>query len=126
MFSRRDLEHADHFFLKYGSAAIAIGRMLPIVRTFIALPAGIARMPRLRFHAYTFVGSWPWCFGLAYVGMKLGEHWMDIKPYFLEFKEVVAVLLIAGVIWFVWTHWKNRVRDAGQGEPAEKVSAGQS
>jgi membrane protein DedA with SNARE-associated domain len=123
MLNRRDLEHADHFFFKYGGAAIFIGRMLPIVRTFIALPAGIARMPRLRFHVYTFIGSWPWCFGLAYVGMKLGEHWMDIKPYFLEFKEVVAVLLLAGIVWFVWTHWKNRVRNGREAQPADKVSA---
>ncbi len=120
LFSRRDLEHADHFFLKFGSAAILIGRMLPIIRTFIALPAGIARMPRLRFHVYTFLGSWPWCFGLAYIGMKLGQHWMNIKPYFEHFKEVVALLLIAGVVWFVWTHWKNRM--ATGEEPGESLA----
>ena len=52
-----------------------LGRLLPVVRTFIAFPAGIAKMPQLRFHIYTFVGSWPWCFALAYAGMKLGERW---------------------------------------------------
>jgi membrane protein DedA with SNARE-associated domain len=121
LLNRRDLEHADSFFLRYGAAAILIGRMLPIVRTFIALPAGISRMPRLRFHVYTLLGSWPWCFGLAYFGMKLGQHWMDIKPYFMEFKEVIALLLIAGFVWFVWTHWKNRV-SAVEEKSAEPVS----
>ena len=123
LLNRRDLDHADHFFLKYGSAAIFVGRMLPIIRTFIALPAGIARMPRLRFHVYTFIGSWPWCFGLAYAGMKLGEHWMDIKPYFMQFKEVIALALVAGAVWFFWTHWKNRVSAATEAEPVveEKI-----
>src|SRR6267378_7970543 len=106
---RRELDWADRFFLRWGQTAVFIGRLLPVIRTFIALPAGIARMPRGKFHLYTFLGSWPWCFGLAYLGMKLGDHWMDIKQYFLRFKEVILVLLIAGVVWFVWTHWKHRM-----------------
>jgi membrane protein DedA with SNARE-associated domain len=112
LMSRHDVEVADRFFKRYGAWAIFIGRLLPIVRTFIALPAGIARMPRVPFHVYTFLGSWPWCFGLAYIGMKLGDHWMDLKPYFLRFKEVIVIALFAGVVWFVWTHWKNRMRVA--------------
>jgi membrane protein DedA with SNARE-associated domain len=112
LMNRHDVELADRFFKRFGGAAIFIGRLLPVVRTFIALPAGIARMPRVPFHVYTFLGSWPWCFGLAYLGMKLGDHWMDLKPYFLKFKEVIIVLLVAAVVWFVWTHWKNRVRAA--------------
>src|SRR6185369_6327473 len=112
LMSRHDVEIADRFFKKFGGLAIFVGRLLPVVRTFIALPAGIARMPRVPFHVYTFLGSWPWCFGLAYIGMKLGDHWMDLKPYFLRFKEVIVVLLLAGIVWFVWTHWKNRMRVA--------------
>jgi membrane protein DedA with SNARE-associated domain len=110
LMSRHDVEVADRFFKRFGGAAIFIGRLLPIVRTFIALPAGIARMPRVPFHIYTFLGSWPWCFALAYLGMKLGERWMDLKPHFLRFKEVIVAVLLLGVIWFVWTHWKNRMR----------------
>jgi membrane protein DedA with SNARE-associated domain len=112
LMSRHDVEIADRFFKRFGGWAIFVGRLLPIVRTFIALPAGIARMPRVPFHVYTFLGSWPWCFGLAYFGMKLGDHWMDLKPYFLRFKEVIVVLLLVGIVWFVWTHWKNRMRVA--------------
>jgi membrane protein DedA with SNARE-associated domain len=74
LMSRHDVELADRFFKRFGGAAIFVGRLLPVVRTFIALPAGIARMPRVPFHVYTFLGSWPWCFGLAYLGMKLGDH----------------------------------------------------
>ncbi len=124
LLTTRDLEHADRFFQRWGNAAIFFGRLLPIIRTFIALPAGIARMPRLRFHVYTFAGSWPWCFALAWIGMKLGANWMSIKPYFLEFKEVIAALLAAAVIWFVWTHWKYRVRaEEGREEQPTKISA---
>src|SRR5919197_6593552 len=112
LMGRRELDWADRFFNRWGYLAVFIGRLLPVIRTFIALPAGIARMPRLRFHVYTFLGSWPWCFGLAYLGMKLGDHWMDLKPYFLKFKEVIVFFLVAGVVWFVWTHWKNRMRVA--------------
>ena len=62
LLSKRDLDRAEHFFVKYGSITVLIGRMLPIIRTFIALPAGIAKMNLLRFHIYTFIGSWPWCY----------------------------------------------------------------
>ena len=65
LLSRRELDWADRFFARWGEAAVFVGRLLPIIRTFIALPAGIARMPRVKFHVYTFLGSWPWCFALA-------------------------------------------------------------
>src|SRR5262249_8382603 len=67
---KHELEMAERFFPRFGAAAVFFGRLLPVIRTFIALPAGMARMPRLRFHLYTFAGSWPWCFALAWVGMK--------------------------------------------------------
>jgi len=111
--SRRELDMADRFFLRFGSAAVFIGRLLPVIRTFIALPAGMARMPRLRFHAYTFAGSWPWCFALAWVGMQLGERWDKdprLKQWFHRLDMVIIVLLLAGITWFVWSHWKNRLR----------------
>lgn len=110
LLSQRDIDWADRFFTKFGAWAILIARMLPVVRTFIALPAGIARMPRGRFHIYTFIGSWPWCYLLAYVGMKMAENWRSIGKYFHEFDAVIGVLIVAGVVWFVWTHWKHRVR----------------
>ena len=112
LLSRHDLDMADRFFLRFGSAAVFIGRLLPVIRTFIALPAGIARMPRLRFHIYTFVGSWPWCFMLAWIGMKLGEHWDKdprLRQWLHRLDIVIVLLLLAGLIWFVRSHWKNRI-----------------
>ena len=109
LLNAHDLEITDRLFHKYGEITILISRMLPVVRTFIALPAGIARMPRLKFHVYTFAGSWPWCFLLAYAGMKLAENWRTLGKYFHKFDAVIAVMLLAGVTWFVWSHWKNRV-----------------
>jgi membrane protein DedA with SNARE-associated domain len=85
--------------------------MLPIIRTFIAFPAGIAKMNQVRFHLYTFIGSWPWCFALAYIGLKLGAQWdsnPQFKAVFHRFQVGVEGLIVVGFVWFVWTHWKNR------------------
>ena len=115
LLSAHDLELADRFFTRYGSITVFIGRLLPVIRTFIALPAGIARMPRGRFHFYTFAGSWPWCWVLAYVGLKLGEHWDSdprLKLWFHRFDAVIVVVLLLGVAWFVRSHVRNRVRNA--------------
>jgi membrane protein DedA with SNARE-associated domain len=110
--SRHDLEMADRFFRKFGAAAVFVGRLLPVIRTFIALPAGIARMPRLRFHIYTFVGSWPWCFALAWFGMKLGERW-NTDPRLHEWLHrldlLIIALLLTALVWFVYSHWSNRM-----------------
>ncbi len=112
LLGRRELDWSDRFFARWGYLAVFIARLLPVVRTFIALPAGIARMPRVRFHVYTFLGSWPWCFGLAWLGMKLGENWRVIGKYLHKFDAVVLAVLVAGIAWFVWSHWQNRLRTA--------------
>jgi len=103
LMGRRELDWADRFFAHWGYLAVFIARLLPVVRTFIALPAGIARMPRLRFHVYTFLGSWPWCFGLAWLGMKLGENWRVIGKYLHKFDAVILAVLVVGIAWFVWS-----------------------
>ena len=110
--NQHDLDLTDRFFARFGDVTVLISRMLPVVRTFIALPAGIARMPRLRFHLYTFIGSFPWCLGLAYLGMKAGQHWDYLGKYFHQFDKVIGAIIVIGVIWFVWSHWQNRVRTA--------------
>ena len=71
--AHHDLDRVDAFFTRFGSLAVLIGRMLPIIRTFIAFPPGVAKMNQVKFHVYTFIGSWPWCYALAWVGMKLGD-----------------------------------------------------
>jgi membrane protein DedA with SNARE-associated domain len=112
LMGRRELDWADRFFQRSGYMAVFIARLLPVIRTFIALPAGIARMPRGKFHLYTFLGSWPWCFMLAYFGMKLGENWRSLGKYFHKFDAVIGVLLICGIVYFLWSHWQNRVQAA--------------
>lgn len=112
LLNRHDLEIAEHFFDRHGAIAIFIGRLLPVVRTFIALPAGVARMPRVRFHIYTFLGSWPWCLALAYIGMKLGNHWDTLGKYFHRFDALILVALLIGIALFLRSHWKNRMRAA--------------
>jgi membrane protein DedA with SNARE-associated domain len=101
-----ELERVDRWFEKRGSIMVFVARLLPVVRTFIALPAGIAHMDQLRFHVYTFVGSLPWCLGLAYVGAMLGNNREPLKQWFHRFDFVIGgAILIAG-IWFI----RSRVR----------------
>lgn len=109
--SRRDLDRADHWFARYGNATVFFARLLPVIRTFIALPAGVARMNFWQFNLYTFAGSLPWCLTLAYAGMRLGARWEILRDYFHRFDTVIGVVALAAAIWFVYTHWKNR---AGQ------------
>jgi membrane protein DedA with SNARE-associated domain len=113
LLSRHDLDRVDQFFARFGSIAVLIGRMLPIVRTFIAFPAGVAKMNQLRFHIYTFIGSWPWCYALAWIGMKLGATWNTdprFKAIFQRFHVAVEAVLVVGFVWFIISHWKNRIR----------------
>jgi membrane protein DedA with SNARE-associated domain len=107
--SRRDLDRADNWFARYGDGTVFFARLLPVIRTFIALPAGIARMNFLRFNVYTFAGSLPWCLVLAYAGVRLGARWEILRDYFRRFDAVIGLLLLAAVVWFVYTHWANRV-----------------
>ena len=105
MLGPRELAWAERFFAHGGGITVLIGRLLPLIRTFIALPAGIARMPMARFQIYTFVGSWPWCFGLAYAGYKLGKAW-DASPALRaamhRLDGVAVALVLLGVVFWVW------------------------
>ena len=115
LLNSHDLELVVHYFNKYGAVTVLLGRLLPVVRTFIALPAGIARMNQAKFHLYTFLGSWPWCYVLALVGMKLGDKWNTdprFKFIFHKFHLGVEVVLIGLIVWFVSSHWQNRIRSS--------------
>ncbi len=110
LISHRDLDLADRWFNRYGDWAIFFSRLLPVVRTFISFPAGVARMNFPRFVAYTFLGSFPWCLGLAYIGMKLGQNWDTLGVYFHRFDMVIGGLIALGVIYYLWHHLKGRKR----------------
>ncbi len=110
--SRHDLALADRFFARFGGITVFISRLLPVIRTFIALPAGIAHMPQAKFQIYTFLGSWPWCFGLAYVGAVLGERWNSdpaLRDFMHRFDAVIVAVIAVGIIWYVRRHWKHRL-----------------
>jgi len=119
LLSNHDLDRAERWFSRYGEATVFFSRMLPIVRTFISLPAGIGKMPLWRFCIYTFLGAIPWNWFLTMVGVKLGENWEDIKQYFQRADIVIAVLLGIGIIWFIWRHMKGRLKPGGAEAPPE-------
>ena len=102
LLTSEDLDRSERFFDRFGGAAVLIGRMLPGIRSFIALPAGIAQMPLLRFHLYTFIGSLPWCLGLAYAGQVLGSRWNTDPRLSALFHKIDLFLLGAVVLAAVW------------------------
>ncbi len=101
----KDLDRAEWFFDRFGRPAVLIARLLPVVRTFIALPAGMARMRQLPFHLYTFVGSLIWCYVLALAGDQLGRRWQDdpkLRTLLHHADVLIGVLIVAGLAWFLW------------------------
>ena len=101
-----EIELADWFFDRWGGPAVFFSRLLPVVRTFIAFPAGVSRMRIIPFSLYTLAGSYLWCLVLAYAGMKLGQHWEALAPYFHQFHTVIGIGIVAGAALVVY----NRVR----------------
>ena len=105
--SKKDLDMADRWFKNRGEIIIFIARLLPGVRTFIAFPAGMARMNMARFILYTFVGSFIWCWALGYIGMKAGENWAQLSVYFHQSHYVIIAGGLAFVAWYIWHHFKQ-------------------
>ena len=110
----RELDTADRWFQRYGERAVFISRLLPVVRTFISVPAGVARMNVVRFTALTFIGSFPWSLGLAWGGFLLGEHWDRLTDYFrpVAIPIAVALLLLAALYFY------RRFRELARSGPA--------
>jgi len=102
-----DLELADRWFARFGEATVFFSRMLPIVRTFISVPAGIARMPVWRFTLFSILGAVPWVMLLVWGGMVLGENWAEIKGALRGLDHLVALALLALVGLFVWRHLRR-------------------
>ena len=107
LISRHDLDLADRWFYRSGSWVIFVSRLLPVVRTFISLPAGIARMHFIKFLVYTFLGSFIWSTGFAYGGYQLGEHWEQIRTAMRPFDPLFGALIIALIAWYIYWHLRH-------------------
>ena len=110
LISLHDLNVADRWFARRGELIVFASRLLPVIRTFIAFPAGVAKMNLSRFVVYTFVGSFPWCMGLAYVGQKLGEQWDKndtLKTWFHRSDFVIGIIGVLALVWWVRRHLKD-------------------
>jgi membrane protein DedA with SNARE-associated domain len=104
LISHHDLDLADRWFQRHGDITIFMGRLLPVIRTFIAFPAGIGNMELWRFNLYTFIGSYIWSLVLAWMGMKLAEHWNALGLYFHRLNAAIGAMLLAGFAWYLWRH----------------------
>ena len=105
LFSEKHFTAAERWFARYGAWAVLIARVLPAIRTFISLPAGIANMKRGKFLLYTTIGTIPWVYVLTLLGFQLGQHWESINAHSTAFTYIFAALLLAALVWF-WT--RNR------------------
>jgi membrane protein DedA with SNARE-associated domain len=107
LISQHDADMADRFFQKWGSATAFFSRLLPIVRTYISLPAGITKMPFVKFCIFTFLGSFPWCLLLAYVGTVVGNNLTALTPIFRGSEVIIIIALVILVALYIWRHIRN-------------------
>lgn len=107
LISRKDVERSDRWFARYGQAVVFFSRLLPVIRTFISLPAGVARMPFGRFLVLTFLGSYPWCYALAWGGRKLGENWTALGGWFHKFDIAIAATGAITLVFLIVRHVRH-------------------
>jgi membrane protein DedA with SNARE-associated domain len=107
LLSQRDLDMTDRWFARSGSWTVFISRLLPVVRTYISLPAGIARMNIWKFVIYTFIGAFIWSTGLAYGGYLMGEHWEDLRNWMRPFDPVFIALIVVLIGLYIYRHIKH-------------------
>jgi membrane protein DedA with SNARE-associated domain len=106
LISRHDLDLGDRWFARRGDAVVFFSRLLPAVRTFISLPAGVARMNVVRFSLFTLLGCYPFTLGLAYGGYKLGENWERLRQAMRPFDIPIVAVAVGLMAWYVWRHYK--------------------
>ena len=111
LISKRDLDLADRWFMRFGNLTVFFGRLLPVVRTYISFPAGVAKMEIKRFSLYTFAGALPWSILFTWLGVKMGDNWEQIREKLHNFDLAIVVLIVIGITWYVWRHIKHRVHE---------------
>ncbi|KKQ51729.1 MAG: hypothetical protein US71_C0008G0002 [Parcubacteria group bacterium GW2011_GWD2_38_12] len=108
LISKSHLDSTDRFFQKYGMWATFLGRMLPVFRTYISIPAGLAGIDLKKFLALCFIGSFIWSYFLAWLGVLFGEHWEKIKDYMHYISIAILILVISWISWWFWKNTKKR------------------
>ncbi|RJO60761.1 DedA family protein [candidate division WS5 bacterium] len=104
LISHHDIVLAHRWFEKHGKSTVFFTRMMPVVRTFISLPAGVSEMNVKTFSLYTFLGALPWSIALTYIGMKLGENWNTLGDYFHKADLAIGLVLVIGLVWYIRRH----------------------
>jgi membrane protein DedA with SNARE-associated domain len=112
--SHKDLDRADNWFAKFGDRAVLISRLLPVVRTFISFPAGVAKMPFWKFTAFTALGAFPFVLFLAWIGQILGENWETIRAYFRGADYLILAVIVVAVGLWIWKHVKESAKQVKQ------------
>jgi len=120
---KKHLDWADRWFERHGDATVFFTRMLPIIRTFISLPAGVARMPFWRFSVLTLAGCIPWVLMLTFIGQQAGANWEDWKDSLHYFDYAVAAIIVIGGIYLIVRYYRSR-GDGGETTAGDEAPAG--
>lgn len=120
LISAHDLAVADRWFARYGEATVFFARLLPVVRTFISFPAGVARMPFGRFLVYSTLGSFPWSLALVWVGKLAGDNWLEIRRFLQKFDYPILAVLAVLVGLYLYRHLRHRPSPAEESAPTEQ------
>jgi membrane protein DedA with SNARE-associated domain len=117
-----EVDRAHAWFERRGEAVVFLGRLVPLIRAFVSLPAGVARMDLRKFTLFTLLGIIPWCLGLALAGRSLGARWHQIERYFAPFAVVAAIAVLAAAAWWIWRRRKAAAalvagEEVGAGDP---------
>ncbi len=119
LITRKDLDRADSWFEKRGELTVFATRMMPVIRTFISIPAGVSRMNIWKFSIYTFLGAFPWSVGLAYGGYALGENWEDLRAVMRPFDIPIILAVLVAVAWYVRHKLKELKAEAAEERAGE-------
>ncbi len=117
--TQKELDWADRWFARYGEPTVFFSRMLPVIRTFISVPAGVSRMNVLRFSVLTFAGSYPWSLGLAWGGFALGDNWENLIDWFRPVSLPIAIVVVLAVAYFLFRRIREVMRVGATAVPGE-------